>query len=178
MLIKNDRKFFLGAVILLIFAGAGFYTLVYLPQRAELRSKQQLFNKRQAEMEFMERFMVSHPDTAAYEKSLMTKLDDVRARLPEAMDMSEALSELQRLAKNNGVIIKGVLPGKPAAKEKYVYQDVRIELRGRYHSLLDFFSALERQKRFCSFNGMTIKADADGLLGLLLDMRFYALAVE
>lgn len=178
LLVKNDRILFGLTIVLLVFLGFGFYTLVYLPQRAELRTRQQLYFKRQAEMEFMERFMVQHPDTATYEKRLLAELDDVRMRLPEALDISEILTTLQLAAKENDVMIKGVLPEKPVAKDKYVVQDIRIELNGRYQKVMEFFSVVEKQKRFCSINGMTLKSNPDGDISISLNMRLYALAAE
>lgn len=176
--IKNDRRLCGLLMLLMAVLGVVFYSNIYLPQRAEILSRQQTFETRRAELLMLERFTKAHPDTEKFGQEIQKRLDDSRERMPEIMDFSEFIDTFQQLAKSNGIKIKGIVPTPAVQQGKYASLDFQAEVNGEYQQLLGLLFDIEQQKRFTRITGMKIKESAEGTQNILLNVRIYALSAE
>lgn len=176
--IQHDRKSFFLIVIILALLAVIFYSYVYLPQRIDIRQKQTEYSLRQAELLKLEKYYRAHTDQNRYENELLARLNNSRAMIPEALDLNEFINELQMLARQNMITVKGISPEQPVNSGDYVVQDIKVEFLGDYQSVLCFLADVEQQKRFVNLLDITAKTDKQGKIGLAMKLRLYAWAIE
>ena len=177
-LFENEKKMFYLVIGILVGVSFVFYYVVYLPQRVEIYEKQSLYLVKKAELKQLEKYMAQHPDMAEYEKNLLKRLDDSQMRLPETMDLSGFINEVQIIAIQSGITVKGIVPQDVVKLDKYLFQDIQIELSGDYQQALEFLSALEQNKRFITFEKMKICSKNDYSLEISLRPRIYAKVIN
>lgn len=178
LIYKNDKRLCGLFICLLITLTAVFYLFVCLPRQAELREKRQMFAMKQYEIKVLQAVLNAHPNTEEYERELKKKVDEAHEALPETMDFGEFIGTLQRMAQKCGLTVKGILPGRVVKQEKLYTQDLKADFVGSYQDVLNFLAELEQQKRFINITAATIKADNDGTLSVVLEIRLYALEIE
>lgn len=98
------------------------------------------------------------PEFQAQVSELETRLEGLKAVLPEQKDVAEILRRVQGLATQSNLTIKRFTPQQP--KQQALYQELpfRLEVEGAYHDLSLFFDRISKFHRIINVGAVSIKA--------------------
>ena len=94
------------------------------------------------------------PDVA----ELQTRLDGLRAVLPDEKDFGDLLRSLQTLATQSNLTIRVFKPAAVVTKQLHAEWPINIELDGTYHNLGLFYDRISRFPRIINIGNTLIKA--------------------
>jgi type IV pilus assembly protein PilO len=98
------------------------------------------------------------PQFQAQVSDLQTRLDGLKAILPEEKDFGDLLRSLQTLAVQSNLTIKVFKPAPVVTKELHAEWPINIELEGTYHNLGLFFDRISRFPRIINIGNIAVKA--------------------
>ncbi len=89
---------------------------------------------------------------------LESRIEDLRAVLPERPDASQLMRRLQEFAAQTGLSIRAFTPREVEAREAYSAWPVRLELLGTYHALGLFFDRVGASSQVVTISDLSIEA--------------------
>ena len=89
---------------------------------------------------------------------LESRVEDLRAVLPERPDASQLMRRLQEFAAQTGLSIRAFTPREVEAREAYSAWPVRLELLGTYHALGLFFDRVGASSQVVTISDLSIEA--------------------
>lgn len=103
------------------------------------------------------------PEFKAKFELLKTEYDQTKELLPENVELSRALENLQITARNNKLTVVSFAPsdkdGKgDVTKDFYRMKQIAVSLTGNYPNLKNFFAAISDLKRVVNISNLTITA--------------------
>ncbi|SEJ08923.1 Pilus assembly protein, PilO [Propionispira arboris] len=164
-------SFFLLGVILL---SVTVYTFVYVPRQQELLDLTATVTEKETSVISIENFMNEHPDMAAYEQELRKKNDFLSQMLPNNMELSSFLSEVEKMAAASQVTLLQIKPNKLISKDNYQEIPILLEFQGNYFQILHFLRQIEAARRFNKGSHLSIQTQ-DGVLVCKLVLSIYSL---
>ena len=173
----NRRKlFFIGTLwglflIILLFVG-----FIVPSQQDKIVTRRAILEEQQAQRSELKKFMERHSDLRDYESGLVHQLQQLRCLMPGEMDTTDFIHDIERMAVQTQVTIRGVQPLPPVAGDGYYIQQVRMDISGNYFQFMDFLSALEQGPRFVRFVSISIHSKEQESLEGSLDLLIYALS--
>src|SRR5437016_3124650 len=130
----------IGAFVLLgIGAGVGFYLYIEQPMQADMATRQQQLGSLKAQISQGLTTVKRLPEFKAQVSELETRLETLRAVLPEEKDAADLLRRLQTVASQSSLTIKGFKPGVGVNKQMHTEWPITLEVEGTFHNLALFF---------------------------------------
>ena len=117
------------------------------------------------------------PEFKAKFEQLKTEYDQTKELLPEDVELSRALENLQITARNNKLTVVSFSPsdkdGKgDVTKDFYRMKQIAVSLTGNYPNLKNFFAAISDLKRVVNISNLTITALNEQREGQTLSANF------
>jgi len=148
-----------GLIVALAVAGvAAFYYLYATPALAEMEQQQQKLAALRADINKGMATARKLPQFQAQVAELQTRLDGLRAVLPDEKDFGDLLRSLQTLATQSNLTIRVFKPAPVVTKQLHAEWPINIELDGTYHNLGLFFDRISRFSRIINIGNIVLKA--------------------
>jgi type IV pilus assembly protein PilO len=148
-----------GAFVGLSVAALGsFYYLYVSPVRTDMADRQQKLEALRVEIGKSLTAARQLPQFRAQVAELETRLEGLRAVLPEEKDVADLLRRIQTLAVQSNLTITGFKPGAVVTKQLHAEWPITLELDGNYHNLGSFFDRIGKFSRIINIDGVQIRA--------------------
>jgi type IV pilus assembly protein PilO len=98
------------------------------------------------------------PEFQAQVGELETRLDGLKAVLPEEKDVAEILRRVQGLATQSNLAIQRFTPQAPKQQQLYAELPYKLQAEGTYHDLGKFFDRISKFHRIINVSEISIKA--------------------
>jgi type IV pilus assembly protein PilO len=149
----------LGAFVVLGVAACGAFIWFYeLPAREEMKARQTQLKSLQADIRKGQDTARQLPQFQAEVADLQTRLDSLRAVLPEEKDAADLLRRIQIAASQANIEIKNFKPNPVVTKQLHAEWPITLELQGTYHNLALFFDRVGKLPRIVNITNVDIKA--------------------
>lgn len=147
-----------GAFVALAIGACGaFYYYYERPVRAEFTTRRTQLVGLRADIT---KGVTTAKQLPAFEtevNDLESRLDNLRAVLPEEKDAADLLRRMQTVATQSSLVIKGFKPAPVITKELHAEWPITLELEGSYHNLATFFDRVGKFTRIVNITGVDIK---------------------
>lgn len=148
----------IGAFFVLALAGIGAFVYYYeWPARTE-------FDSRRAQLVTIQKDIKMGVDTArklpefrAQVGELETRLNNLKAVLPDAKDAADLLRRMQTVAAQSNLTIKLFKPAATVTKQLHAEWPINLELDGTYHNLAQFFDRVSKFTRIVNISVLDVK---------------------
>ena len=150
------------------------YFAVHRPLAAACVEARQAARAAEAQVTLIRQDKAAHMDSGQSDKRLTEEKRTADAALPDVVDTSALLAELQHTALQQGVQLTAVLPQEAQPQGEVWRQSVQVKCEADYFSLLNFLRALEAQGRFWQLDEAHLTSTGGRLRG---ELRFSAFAL-
>jgi type IV pilus assembly protein PilO len=99
------------------------------------------------------------PAFQAEVNDLETRLDNLKAVLPEEKDAADLLRRMQTVAAQSSLVIKSFKPSPVITKTLHAEWPIQLELEGSYHNLATFFDRVGKFTRIVNITGVDVKGN-------------------
>jgi type IV pilus assembly protein PilO len=148
-----------GLFVALAMAGvAAFYYLYAVPADQALDVQRQKLAALRVDISQGMTIAQQLPQFRAQVADLETRLDGLKAILPDEKDFGDLLRSLQTLAVQSNLTIRVFKPAPVVTKELHAEWPINIELDGTYHNLGLFYDRISRFSRIINIGNVSIKA--------------------
>jgi type IV pilus assembly protein PilO len=149
----------IGAFVVLAIAGVGaFYFYYELPMKADIDARDAQLqsivagnSKGYATAKRLNEFRQQVTDLEGH-------LASIKAVLPDEKDAAELLRNMQVVATQSNLTIKGFKPAATTTKQLHAEFPISLELGGTYHNLAIFFDRIGKFTRIINISGLDIRA--------------------
>src|SRR5262245_13233952 len=146
------------AFVLLALAGCGAFFYYYeMPMREEMKGRQSQLASLRADISKGLETAKKLPEFKSQVAELESRLDSLKAVLPEAKDAADLLNRMQTVASQSNLTIKSFKPGATVTKTLHAEWPINIELDGTYHNLAIFFDRVGKFTRIVNISGVDVK---------------------
>ncbi len=147
-----------GAFVVLTLAGVGaFYYYYERPIHTEMRSRQQQLVSLRADITRGQATARQLPQFEAQVADLQSRLDSLKAVLPEEKDAADLLRQMQTVAVQSNLVIKTFRPQPTVTQTLHAEWPIQLELEGTYHNLAMFFDRIGRFTRIVNISNLDVK---------------------
>jgi type IV pilus assembly protein PilO len=147
-----------GLFVALAAAGvAAFYYLYAVPAEQGLVAQRRRLATLRVDISQGMSIARQLPQFRAQVSDLQTRLDGLKAILPEEKDFGDLLRSLQTLAVQSNLTIKMFKPAAVVTKELHAEWPINIELEGTYHNLGLFFDRISRFSRIINIGNIAVR---------------------
>jgi type IV pilus assembly protein PilO len=148
----------IGAFVALAIAGVGvFFYYVEMPQRADMEIRQAQLKAIRADIAKGLATAAQLDKFRADVDSLESRLQSLRAVLPEEKDAADLLRRMQVVATQSNLTIKSFKPAATVTKQLHAEWPIQLELDGTYHNLAIFFDRVGKFTRIVNITGLEVK---------------------
>jgi len=91
---------------------------------------------------------------------LESRLESLRAVLPEQKDVGDLLRRIQTLATQSSLSVRGFKPSPSVTKQLHAEWPIALKLEGTYHNLGIFFDRVSKFSRIISISSIDIRSKA------------------
>jgi type IV pilus assembly protein PilO len=148
----------LVAFVLLAVAGCGAFFYYYeMPTRADMSGRQQQLASLRADITKGLATAKKLPEFRSQVAELESRLENLKAVLPEAKDAADLLNRMQTVAQQSNLTIKSFKPGATVTKQLHAEWPISLELDGTYHNLALFFDRVGKFTRIVNISGLDVK---------------------
>jgi Tfp pilus assembly protein PilO len=148
----------IGAFFLLALAGVGAFVYYYeWPEQAEFESRRTQLTTIQKDITMGTATARKLPEFRAQVGELQSRLDNLKAVLPEEKDAADLLRRMQTVAAQSNLTIKSFKPAATQTKQLHAEWPINIELDGTYHNLATFFDRVSKFTRIVNISGLDVK---------------------
>jgi type IV pilus assembly protein PilO len=153
----------LGAFVALSAASMGAFWYFYEgPARTEMATRQGQLAALRQEIDKGQSIARKLPEFRAEVADLETRLEGLRAVLPEQKDVGDLLRRIQTLATQSNLEIRGFKPLAIMQKQLHAEWPIALELEGSYHDLALFFDKVSKVPRIINISQIDIKGRDTG----------------
>jgi len=140
-------------------AGVGvFYYFYVMPFHTEMAGREQKLAALRADINKGMTTATKLAEFRAQVTDLQTRLDGLKAVLPEEKDVADLLRRIQTLATQSNLSIKGFKPMATATKQLHAEWPIALQLDGTYHNLGMFFDRISKFSRIINVSSIAIRA--------------------
>ena len=147
-----------GAFVALAVGACGaFYYYYEMPAQVDLASRRTQLVALRADIT---KGVTTAKQLPAFEtevNDLESRLDNLRAVLPEEKDAADLLRRMQTVATQSSLVIKGFKPAPVVTKQLHAEWPIQLDLEGSYHNLATFFDRVGKFTRIVNITGLDIK---------------------
>jgi type IV pilus assembly protein PilO len=148
----------IGAFLLLAVAGAGvFYYYEEMPARADMEIRAAQLKAMKVDIQKGLATASQLDKFKADVDGLESRLESLRAVLPEEKDAADLLRRMQTVATQSNLQIKTFTPGATVTKQLHAEWPIKLELEGTYHNLATFFDRVGKFTRIVNITGLEVK---------------------
>jgi type IV pilus assembly protein PilO len=148
----------IGAFVALAIAGVGVFFYYYeMPQRADMEIRQAQLKAIRADIAKGLATAAQLDKFRADVDSLESRLQSLRAVLPEEKDAADLLRRMQVVATQSNLTIKSFKPSATVTKQLHAEWPIQLELDGTYHNLAIFFDRVGKFTRIVNITGLEVK---------------------
>jgi type IV pilus assembly protein PilO len=141
----------------LVVVSAGlFYFFYVIDAETQLAARQKELDGLRAEIAKGRQIARRLPEFEAEVADLETRLESLKAVLPEQKDVAGLLTKIQTLATQSNLVIRGFKPGAVANRDLHAEWPITLELDGSYHDLGAFFDKVSKVPRIINVNNIEI----------------------
>ena len=161
-------------LVMLAVAGGVWYGFHYFVLSATAAETEQLAAKRDQLRSQNQQAAVVQSRIAEFKarfEQLKIEYDQSKQLLPEAVELSRVLENVQTLAKNR-LIVKSFVPLDEQQKEFYRVRPIKVEVVGTYPGLESFFQQIADLRRVVNITGAEIKGVQDQRENISLEASF------
>jgi type IV pilus assembly protein PilO len=171
----NDLPWLARFLVMLTVAGGVWYGFHYFVLSATAAETVQMTERRDTLRAQNQQAAVVQSRLAEFKarfEQLKVEYDQTKQLLPEAVEISRVLENIQFLAKNRLVVKSFVPQGDEQQKDFYRVRSIKIEVLGSYPALEGFFQQVADLKRIVNVSGLEIKALQEQREGQSLEASF------
>lgn len=151
----------IGAFVALAVGGCGaFYYYYETPVQADLKGRRTQLVGLRADISKGLTTAKKLPEFQAQVADLESRLDNLKAVLPEEKDAADLLRRMQGVATQSNLVIKSFKPAPTVTKQLHAEWPITLELEGTYHNLAMFFDRIGKFTRIVNITGLDLKAMA------------------
>jgi type IV pilus assembly protein PilO len=176
----NDLHWLARFFVMLVIAAGLWYAFDYFvlastkAETAELIQKREDLHSSNVQAAIVESRL---PEFKAKFEQLKAEYEQTKELLPEDVELSRALENLQITARNNKLTVVSFAPtdkdGKgDVTKDFYRMKQIAVSLTGNYPNLKNFFAAISELKRVVNISNLTITALNEQREGQTLSANF------
>ncbi len=176
----NDLHWLARFFVMMVIAVGLWYAFDYLvltstkAETAELIQRREDLHSSNVQATIVESRL---PEFKAKFEQLKTEYEQTKELLPEDVELSRALENLQVTARNNKLTVVSFSPsdkdGKgDVTKDFYRMKQIAVSLTGNYPNLKNFFAAISDLKRVVNISNLTITALNEQREGQTLSANF------
>jgi type IV pilus assembly protein PilO len=149
----------IGAFVIVCGLGVfGFYNFYVADVQTELIAKQQRLDQLRGDINKGLATARRLPEFQAQVTDLQTRLDALKAILPDQKDYADLLRRVQTLATQSNLSIQSFVPQATVTKQIHSEWPFKLELEGTYHNLGLFFDKVSKFPRLITISDVEIKA--------------------
>jgi type IV pilus assembly protein PilO len=149
-----------GAFVALAAGGcAAFYYYYELPVQAEFDVRRSQLTMLRADITKGVTTAKQLPAFEAEVNDLESRLENLRAVLPDEKDAADLLRRLQTVATQSNLTIKSFKPAPVVTKQLHAEWPIQLELEGSYHNLATFFDRVGKFTRIVNITGVDVKGN-------------------
>jgi type IV pilus assembly protein PilO len=146
------------AFVVLALAGCGaFYYYYEMPAHEDMKGRQTQLTALRADITKGLATAKKLPEFKSQVSELESRLDSLKAVLPEAKDAADLLNRMQTVASQSNLTIKSFKPGATVTKQLHAEWPINLELDGTYHNLAIFFDRVGKFTRIVNISGLDVK---------------------
>jgi len=148
----------IGAFVALAVGGCGaFYYYIEMPLRADMAARQMQLTALRGDIVKGLATAKKLPEFRSQVAELESRLQNLKAVLPEEKDASDLLRRMQTEAARSNLEIKSFKPSPTVTKQLHAEWPISLELEGTYHNLAMFFDRVGRFTRIVNITGLDIR---------------------
>ena len=149
-----------GAFVALALVGCGIFFYYYeMPVRAEMAGRASQLVALRADITKGLETAKKLPEFKAQVTELETRLDSLKAVLPEEKDAADLLRRMQTVAAQANLTIKAFKPAPTVTKQLHAEWPIQLDLEGTYHNLAIFFDRVGKFTRIVNISGLDVKGN-------------------
>jgi len=146
------------AFVVLGVAGCGLFFYYYeMPARADMQARDQQLVALRGDITKGLATAKKLPEFRSQVAELESRLDSLKAVLPEAKDAADLLNRMQTVAQQSNLTIKSFKPGGTVTKQLHAEWPISLELDGTYHNLALFFDRVGKFTRIVNISALEVK---------------------
>ena len=146
----------LFVVIALALVGA-FYQFYVVPTEAEMATREATLTALRTDIAKGASTAAQLPQFKQQVSELETRLEGLKAVLPEHKDVSDLLRRIQTLATQSNLAIRGFRPAPSVTKQLHEEWPIQLQLDGTYHNLAMFFDRVSKFSRIINVSNISIR---------------------
>ncbi len=161
-------------LVMLAVAGVVWYGFHYFVLSATAAETAQAYERRDALRLQNQQAAVVESRIAEFRarfEQLKIEYEQAKQLLPEAVELSRVLENVQTLARNR-LIVRSFVPSDEQQREFYRIRPVKVEVAGTYTALQDFFQQIANLKRVVNITEAEIKAAQEQRPNISLEASF------
>jgi type IV pilus assembly protein PilO len=152
----------IGAFVAVCLAAAiGFWQLYVLPMQEDIAMREVRLSGLQLGIAKAVATARRLPEFQSQVGQLETRLEALRAVLPEEKDVADILRRLQGLAGQSNLTIQRFTPQPSVQKAMYAEVPFKLQAEGTYHDLGSFFDRISKFPRIINISNISMKAKSD-----------------
>ena len=145
-------------VVVAAIAYGGFSYYWVAPAREEMALRQAELDKFRADINRALDTASQLPEFEAQVVELESRLEGLRAGLPEQKDVADLLRRIQTLATQSSLTIRAFTPQPTETRELHAEWPIRLQLEGTYHNLGLFFDKISKFSPIINISSVAIRA--------------------
>ena len=135
-----------------------FYFYWVVPQQNDMVIQQQELDQKRLDIARAQQTASQLEGFEAEVDGLGTRLDSLRAVLPEQKDASDLLRRLQTLASQSNLSIRAFTPQATSVRELHSEWPIQLQFNGTYHNLAMFFDRVSKFSRIINVSNVSVRA--------------------
>jgi type IV pilus assembly protein PilO len=132
------------------------------PARADMAGRQQQLDALRVEIARGQAIAAKLPQFRAEIADFESRLEGLRAVLPEQKDVADLLRRIQTLATQSNLEIRGFRPQAIVQKQLHAEWPISLELEGTYHDLAAFFDKVSKVPRIINISNIAVTGKDTG----------------
>lgn len=163
-----------GAVACLLVLALGYF-LVLSPAKKGVSDTQKKIDDTQQQIQIEHNKAVQLKEFQKDPQQFLRQIDVLKERLPENVQLSDVINQIDHAAEESGLDFFSVKPGSPISSGNFYSVDLEVVLDGRYFNLVEFLNRIEALPRTIKVLKLAIVEDDDKLpyLQITLTMKAF-----
>jgi len=148
----------IGAFAVLAGVGVGVFYMYYeSPFQDDMKTRQHQLAALKADIAKGMNTAAKLPEFRTQVADLESRLNNLKAVLPEEKDAADLLRRMQTVAAQSNLTIKSFKPAPTVMKQLHAEWPIQLELEGTYHNLAVFCDRVGKFTRIINISGLDVK---------------------
>ena len=129
-------------LVIVLAVGVAVSSVIFAPQEKRLADLSLQLQQEKQKVAVVENFILTNPDMEKHQNDLQQALKRAETALPDSMEVSAFLSQIERNARDTGVKLTSVKPGNAAERAGYRELPVEVSVEGTFFATMSFLKNL------------------------------------